>query len=196
MRHRVRAVLHTLGRHWGLVTVVVLAILVDSGPLVAARGATSLDIIVWRHVVQAPVLHSDVKVFDKAITEWGLVHNAQDQLDGGELSGLDNCTIGSPEYVYQFRFATLGVTTQVYTGSDDCGGWDATSLGISRLGIIDEFPYLAGQVAVRTVTLDGVEILQALHQRTGMPCEVTCSGPGPSDGDSGRPCTLICSGPL
>jgi hypothetical protein len=194
MRYRVRALLHGLGRHWGLVALVALALLVDSGPTVAAHGATSLDIIVWRHVVQAPVFQPDVKVFDQTMTDFGLVHDIQDQLDGGAPSGIGSCTIGSPEYVYQFRLATLGVTTQVYTGSDDCGGWDATTLGISRLRIIDEFPYLADQVAVRAITLDGVEILQVLHQRTGMPCEVTCSGSGPSDGDRGMPCTLSCPG--
>ena len=66
-----------------------------------------------------------MRIFDKTVTNLDIVNNLQIQLDdcvptassGGDVASM------SLSYAYQFRFATLGVTTQVYRGSSGSSGW-------------------------------------------------------------------------
>jgi hypothetical protein len=143
---------------------------------VTTHGATSLELIAWRHVdgiVETqpgvvPKFPPNVKVFDKTITNPGLVHDAQERLDGLVQDGsFDSCLAGSVTYKYEFRFATLGVITQMYTGQADCTEWDVITLG-NVLGNLRALVLFSG-VGVAYASLDGVEILEALHKRTGMP---------------------------
>ncbi len=166
MRQRVQAM---LGQHRLVVVLVVLVILVGGGFAVVTRGATSLDITVWSHQLmlldgQHPV--PDVKIYDKTITDLGLVHNVQDQLDGGTSVSLGggSCATGAVVYRYQFQFATLGVPTQVYYGQAGCPGWDASVFDIPV--VIPVF-----HVAIYGVKLDGKFILDALHEKMGMPIQ-------------------------
>ena len=167
-----------------------------------ALGATALDITVWKDAgplvlsgsaqrLPPPPTPPDVQVFEKTVTDVGLVGDAQNQLDRIPLHyGGGGCPMGGffpthlvsnvefiYTYIYEFRFSTHGVTTQVYKGDAYC------RFSVSRPGLS------SGWISIRGVPLYGVWILEALHQRTGIPCMVNCSdGLGPSDGDTAMPC--------
>jgi len=127
-----------------------------------------MEITVWRHALAYPqgqLPPPDVKIFNKTITDLGLVHDTQDQLDGSELSGpIDGgggCTTGDTTYIYEFRFATLEVPTQIYDGYSICVVWDVTLFGVPDSGFFE--------VGVSHITLDGANIMATLHKQTGMP---------------------------
>jgi hypothetical protein len=146
--------------------------------------ATSLEIIAWTQYDSwgpNPQRPPDVKVFDKT-TNLRLVQEAQNHLDNQPRGGWGSCGIGSPTYFYLLRFATLGALTQVYSGDLNCALWTVMTLGDiswvitslvtpgSNLTCRDSvFLPCSGPVFVYSATLDGVEILRALHQQTGLP---------------------------
>jgi hypothetical protein len=158
------------GSHSALfwVVILVLILLVDGSPAVATHGATSMRIIVWEYIPQSCTVPTSVAscdifklVFDKTITDIGLVCEIQARLDDASRPLVNpGGGMTAPDYVYEFRFATLGVTTQVYHGSEDEGWWDATTLGIPS-----PFPIDAENVTL----LDGENLMDALHNLTGMP---------------------------
>jgi hypothetical protein len=157
VRGWVRATLRTRRRRVVLALLVLIA-LAAGGYAITAHGATSLEVIAWSHVeawqegTQPP---PDAKVFDKTFEDLGLVHDMQELLDGAPRGIEGGCTLGSPTYAYEFRFATVGITTQVYTGVPNCVIWQHPLLGI--------YIPILGDVGVSDATLD------ALHERTGMP---------------------------
>jgi hypothetical protein len=168
-RPRVRAVLRT-GRGRviaALLVLVVLVVLAGSGYTVATQWATSMEITAWRTVMQWSAGQQrppDVKVFDKIITAQPLVRDTQHQLDGLERDVIVNgCVPTTPEYDYQFSFATNGITTQVYTGVLLCVSWGATTLGVS-----------ASVVGGNATTLYGSNLMTTLHKLTGMPLPSGC----------------------
>jgi hypothetical protein len=140
----------------------VLLVLVGGGYLVTTHGATSLEITVWKQygMNSHP---TTVRIFDKTITNPQLVRAVQAQINGAPVGPQSFCSVGPPSYVYQFRFATVGFPTQGYEGNSLCGGWSITMFGIplSLLVPVD--------VYVDEARLDGVELLSALQQKTGMP---------------------------
>lgn len=168
MQQCVQAALRT-GYGQFAVVLLVLLLLVSGGYTVAKYGATSMEISAWKNNTDT---QTSTKIFDKTFTDLGLVHDAQVQLVGSPLWPPigGGCANGPTVYVYQFSFATFGVTTQVYNGNYDYGAWNAATLGIGPLGDVNGFG--ASQVHVAVVTLDGTDILTALHQRTGMPLPV------------------------
>lgn len=173
LQQRVQSMLGTWRGKFPVV-LIVLIVFVSSGYtaayLVTTHGATSLEITVWRsqHVWNPDV--PDVRIFQKTITNLGLVRDVQDQIDGAP-EGIGFCTLAPPTYyVYQFHFATGGYSTQTYEGESMCGGWSTTPFGIAGLLTpLDE-------VFFNETTLHGVEILIALHQQTGMPLPPGDSG--------------------
>ena len=180
MRQRVRAALRTRRTREVMAAALVLLVLLAGSEFAAARQgilhqATSLEIIAWTHATgwgpgqQRP---PDVKVFDETLTHSELVHEIQNQLDGtirGTWNEFAGCTLDAPDYFYELRFATFGVSTQVYSGDLDCP-WNVTTLG-DAIGYATTSLFTIGSdtVFLGGSTLDGVEILRALHQRTGMP---------------------------
>ena len=168
MRRRIQSALGTWHGRFRVVLVVLIVFVgggYTAGYIVTTYGATSLEITVWRSGQgQVPPL-PNVTIFHKTITNLGLVRAAQDQIDGApESSGFDGCLLIRPGYyVYRFRFATGSHTTQVYEGNSLCGGWSMTPFGIAGLLHPGELAY------VYEARLDGVELLVALHEKTGMP---------------------------
>ena len=184
LAQRVRALLRTLGKYRRAALLVLLVVLVDGGPAVATHGATSMEILVWSHVEYVtlrpgviPKFPRDVEIFDKTMTNLGLVHDVQDQLDENGIPPIrvhfaqdrlddtarvpiSSCAASPTIYLYQFRFATLSVTTQLYYGQSNCPLWTD-----SIFGVIPVFAF------VPRVTLDGMNILDALHEKTGMPVQ-------------------------
>jgi hypothetical protein len=157
MRRRARA---ALGTRRGRVVLALLALiaLAGGGYAVAEHGATSLRITAWSHVMvyqDGQPFVPDAKVFDKTFDDLGLVHDAQELLNSESRGWLQKggCVLASPTYIYQFRFATLGVTTQVYEGNPDCALWECRVFGASSPWTMDVSP----------------PTLEALHERTGMP---------------------------
>jgi hypothetical protein len=126
----------------------------------------SLEIVTWTQVIsvtaapgKAPVFPLEVKIFDKMITDQELVLAAQHQFNGLPRNVVGGCAIASPAYVYEFRFATNGVTTQEYTGSLDCVEWNVVTPG-QQSAIV---------AAADDTTLDGYNLMFTLHNLTGMP---------------------------
>ena len=146
------------------------------GGCVAARQvglheATSLEIIAWSDVMvwtTGEVRPPDRVVFDKTTTDQSLVRELQDKLDGLPWnSGFAGCVMFTLSYTYEFRFATLGVPTEVYTGNAACVGWTAARFGDL---IPDAIPLvLLGFIDPYDITLHGVRMLTALHEKMGMP---------------------------
>ena len=174
MRQRVWAALRTWYGKVAVVLVVLMVLVWAGYPLIrqtiATHGATSLRIIVWQEAVYGPPPGQPPiptkKVFDKTITDLGFVHDVQNQLDGSQVGialGV-GCATAPTSYLYEFRFATLGMTTQVYSGNSLCTGWNITTLGVPTVAQSH-----GEQAGVTFVKVDGVEIMRALHQRTGMP---------------------------
>jgi hypothetical protein len=167
VRKHLQAGLQRLGTPAQVVALVLLVVLVDGGPAVATHGATSMRIISWEYIPQgctvptgagscAPPPNIFKQVFDKTITDMGLVREIQTRLDASPPTTYrHDCPCAF--YSYEFRFATLGVTTQVYDGSA-LSPFTVTTLGIPSVGL-----------AVDSTTLDGVDMLDALHNLTGMP---------------------------
>jgi hypothetical protein len=176
VRQLVQSMLRTWQRRIAVV-LIILVVFVSTGYmaayLVTTHGATSLEITVWNsdHTYYPP---TSVTIFRKTITNLSLVRAVQAQIDGApESSGFSGCEFGGqPYYVYQLRFATDGYTTQTYEGESICGGWSVTTaFDISHLLI----PQII-KVYINEASLDGVEILIALHQKTGMPLPPGDSG--------------------
>lgn len=173
MRRRIQAVLGTWRGRLAAVLVVLLVVVgsgYTAGYLVVTHGATSMDIAVWRVNENGPP-GSDVRIFSKTITNLGLVRAVQSQIDGAQSSYSAGCIHILPSYyVYRFRFATDSHTTQVYEGNSYCGGWSTTTVFFTN-------PLIPpGNVFINEATLDGVEILVALHDKTGMPLPPGASG--------------------
>jgi hypothetical protein len=175
VRQRVKSVLGTWRGRF-TVALIILILFVSGGYIagyvVTTYGATSLDITVWKAVSgQYPPI-PNVTIFHKTIMNLGLVRAAQHQIDGApESSGWDGCIHIQPTYyVYQIRFATGNRTTQVYEGNSLCGGWYTTPFGLAHLLKPLDLVY------INEATLDGVELLIALHEKTGMPLPPGDSG--------------------
>ncbi len=179
MRQPARAALRT--RHTRAVMAAALVLLVSlaGGEFAAARQvilheATSLEIIAWTQYNSWPTGQQrppDVKVFDKTATNLELVRDVQNALNGRPRGGLGSCDIGSPTYFYAFGFSTLGVLTQTYAGDLNCAVWNVATLGDALGAVLTIVPTVPGgdTVPIIGATLDGVNILDVLHQRTGMP---------------------------
>ena len=69
--------------------------------------------------------------------------------------------MAQPTYRYEFRFATNGVTTQVYAGSPNHIPWQLTTPG--------EYPKTDTVAGPPSKSLYGMNLLTALHVRTEMP---------------------------
>ena len=127
-------------------------------------GRTSLQIIAWTYAVrrEAPGQRPpDVQVFDKTITDQELVHDIQQQFDGLQRGVRGGSILAQPTYRYEFRFATNGVTAQVYAGSPNHVPWQVTTLG--------EHPRTDTVAGPPSKSLYGMNLLTALHVRTEMP---------------------------
>jgi hypothetical protein len=167
MRQRIQSALGTWRGRFRVALVVLILFVVSgytAGYVVTTYGATSLEITVWKY---AAGQYPNPIIFHKTITNLGLVSGAQDQIDGvPEFSGPVFCPLAPLLfYLYQFRFATGSHTTQVYEGTTYCV-WSTTPFGIAWLLNPIE------SADVSQAKLDGVEILLALHQKTGMPLPV------------------------
>jgi hypothetical protein len=192
LRQRVQAVLQKLLQHWRLIALLaVLVVLTAGGYTVGTRLATSMEIITWSQFTPdctggpppgpvlpppCPLPQTPVKIFDATLTNLGLVQDLQAQLDRsvvqGQYCALDY--IGRHNH-YKFRFATHGVTTQVYSGTDLCAGWDSVTLGI-----FTDFWSISGHlVNVYGDRLDGAYMFDALHKQIGMPLPAWWPPPTP-----------------
>jgi hypothetical protein len=126
-----------------------------------AASNTSMEIIAWTTVMHWPSGQQrppDVKTFDKIISHQGLVGAVQARLNALQRGVVGGCSIASPTYRYEYRFAANGVTTQDFSGNLDCVTWSVTTRGISST-VADP----------STTTLDGFNFMTTLHQLTGMP---------------------------
>jgi hypothetical protein len=156
---------------------VVLVVLADGGyaavrqigagtTVVTPRKAT-LEIIVSKQaaVSGSGQTHPDSPiVFDKTITMQRLVHDTQYALDSLPQGSPGPCplqTSGAAYYAYGFIFFTNGATTEQYAGLAECATWSVVIGG-------NDGP-TAFAVGVPNATLNGVNLLTALHQQTGMP---------------------------
>ena len=161
MRQRVqglmRATLRTR-RGRAVLALVALIVLAGGGYTVTEHGATSLRIIAQPIITGTyygqPVVPAE-RAFDKTFEDFGLVRDAQELLNGESRGWLQSgsCDLGSPTYIYEFRFATLGVTTQVHKGNAECAVWGYWVLGVPS-------PWSMGA---------SPPTLKALHNLTGMP---------------------------
>jgi hypothetical protein len=125
-----------LQQKWLVRLAIVLAIIVILVGWSAAAnyGATSLRVIGTRFI---PAGMPDTGIsadtyplhFDKTLTDLGFVNEIQDQM-GGLPRGIEGgCNIGSVDYRYEFIFSTLGITTQVYSGTNNCALWQVETFG-------------------------------------------------------------------
>jgi hypothetical protein len=117
--------------------------------------ATALEII-----TRTPPMAStapQVKIFDKTITNLGLVRDTQQQLDALPRNVLGFCIIAQPAYGYMLRFATHGRTTQKYAGNIDCPSWTIMTLGTS-----------ISVESAGSARLYGYNLMSTLHQLTRM----------------------------
>jgi hypothetical protein len=129
---------------------------------------TTMELVAWTTVRQWPAGQQrppDVKIFDKSITNQGLVRAVQARLNALQRGMTGECSIKSPTDRYEFRFAAGGATTQDYSGNIDCETWTVTTRGVSvRVDTPD------------STTLDGYNFMATLHQLTGMPVPSWWSG--------------------
>lgn len=147
-----------------LIAVVVLVLLIGGEDVVARYGATSVEITVWQNTDGAA---TSVRIFDKTSTNLDFVNNLQIQLDNC-IPTISNGTDGASQslsYVYRFRFATLGVTTQVYYGNSGSSGWGDITYAFPMPQTYQGIP--TGQVFVTP------DILTLIHDQTGMPVYAT-----------------------
>lgn len=152
-----------------LLALVVLALLIGGEDVVARYGATSVEITVWQDTQNTQAtsyaqgaLHS-VRIFDKTVTDLDFVNNLQIQLDNCVptiVNGTDAASM-SLSYAYQFRFATLGVTTQVYSGNSGTSAWGDLTYALSFPRTYEGIP--SGEVFITP------DILNTIHDQTGMP---------------------------
>lgn len=125
---------------WLVRLTIVLAIIgvLAGWTAIANDEATSLRIIAWRSVADtypsAPVSSVIYPVhFDKTYTDLRLVREVQDLMNGQRTLDSFNfeCTLGIPvSYRYEFIFLTHGITTQAYSGTENCPMWDAVTYAL------------------------------------------------------------------
>jgi hypothetical protein len=113
---------------------------------VATYGATSLRIIAWRIVIvgmtSGPISPRTYPPhFDRTITDEALVQQMQNQMDSLRrgIWGGGGCNIGAVSYRYALIFSTLGLTTQIYTGTSLCVIWQVETPG--WIPSVTPFPY-------------------------------------------------------
>lgn len=161
-----------------LVTVSVLALLLVGAFYVVARPATSLRIYVYINESRfvSPHPQPNRVLFDKTITDIGLVHAVQEAMDTATSSGGD-CVPGNPVlpiWMYRFTFSTLGdPPVEEYDGAEYCQVWTKYVQGVPFHGMFNGLP--TSQVDAWHVQLDGQEFMVVLHNRIGVPI---CSFPG------------------
>lgn len=127
-------------------------------------GTTSLQIIAWTYVLQRKAGEQrppDQQVFDKTITDQELVQAIQRKFESLSRNVYGGSVIASPSYRYEFRFATDGVTTQVYAGSPNHIVWSVRTFGERAT------TEWVGDPA--STSLYGRNLMTTLHLRSGMP---------------------------
>lgn len=115
-----------LARHRRLRLFVEAALLVVVLPtalvFVGLRGATALRVTVTREVrewnTSTPPQPERVLIYDKTFDDIALVRQVQDELNGLPYSIEGGGVMGQYDYRYVFSFSTLGVVTQVFSGTD------------------------------------------------------------------------------
>jgi hypothetical protein len=82
------------------------------------------------------------------------VHDLHQQMNGLQRNTFfGGCILAPVSYTYEFRFATNGASTQVYTGDAACVTWTVTTFGVQ---VPVDAPY-------------GTSLMFTLHKLTGMP---------------------------
>lgn len=168
IRRRLLAPLQTR-RGLSAAALVLLAVLAGGGYALAHRTTpvprvTILEIVAWSHAdawspgQQPP---PDVKVFDKTITTQGLVRTVQDHLNRLQRGDGGGCLLASQTYLYEFRFATNGMTTQTYTGDIACTTWEVVGAG--------KHSDTVGGAQEGAADVAGENLMNWLHQQIGMP---------------------------
>ena len=169
IRQRVLAPLRTRRGRLAAGAFVLLAVLAGGEYTLAHRTTSALriitlEIVVWSHADawtagQKPP--PDVKVFDKTMKDQGLVRTVQDKLNGLPRGGGGGCLLASQTYLYEFRFATNGVTTQTYNGDIACTTWQVVSAGKQSEEV--------GGAQEELAAVAGENLMNWLHQQTCMP---------------------------
>jgi len=130
---------------------------------------TSLEITVRTHRMAyraGEAVEPDETIFNETITNVELVHDVQEQLDGLQRHVRSGTAMAPTTYIYTFRFAINGVTTQVYWGNILCPTWHVTTTVGLMTGESSTTDTVAG---ANSAVLYGYNLMTTLRKLTGMP---------------------------
>jgi hypothetical protein len=130
---------------------------------------TSLEVTVRTHRMgywEGEPEEPDETIFNETITDVELVHDVQEQLDGLQRGVRSGTAMASTTYIYIFRFAINGVTTQVYWGNILCPTWYVTTTVELTNGESSTTDSVAGAPSAQ---LYGYNLMITLHKKIGMP---------------------------